>query len=357
MVMLPLMFAARKLDGEDPDIVFMLRCSYGVIQLCIVLATLYCFMVAKKIGAISSLKDIDIYVPPPPQPLADPNAKPQYTRAKFGEHAEKAAFKLLGSTMFGICMTVGLHWYKGMIIGLAMQTVMGPLNLFENAFVKALIVGGGTKSSNDSEDSVAAFRKLRMFGEKYRDELTEKDDIIDGEGNKVVLKKEKSKNKGSEKSKSFEDLLLDTWDEGTKADIGPLVKALKKDNINYKTKESGWTPLMVMAAIGAEGSNETIKKMKSMGASVTLTDKEGWNALHWAAFHGSAGGAMALMDVFDGMKLGLHLVKDLEGMTPLEHAIKEKNEDVASFLKSKIEAATKTDEDGIADQSGIRKRK
>ncbi len=286
--------------------------------------------------------------------MADPNAKPQYTRAKVGEYAVNAAFKLLGSTIFGICMTVGLHWYKGMIIGLAMQTVMGPLNLMENAFAKAIIVGGGFKSSKDNEEAVSAFRKLRMFGEKYRDEMTDKDDIVDSTGAKIVLKK--SKPKASEKPKSFEDLLLDTWDDGTKADIGPLVKALKKDNINHKTKESGWTPLMIMAAIGAEGSNDAIKKMKTLGASASLTDKEGWNALHWAAFHGSASGAMALMDVFDGMKLGLHLAKDLEGMTPLDHAVKEKNDDVASFLKSKITAAL-TGQDGIADQSGIRKRK
>ncbi len=67
MIMLPLMFAARKLDGEDPNIVFMLRCSYAAIQTCIVLATLYLYMVAKKISASSALKDVDIFVPPPPQ--------------------------------------------------------------------------------------------------------------------------------------------------------------------------------------------------------------------------------------------------------------------------------------------------
>lgn len=360
--MLPLMFAARKLDGEDPNIVFMLRCSYGAIQAMIVLAVLYIYMVAKKIST-SSLKDVEIFVPPPPQPLADPNAKPQYTRTTLGEHATSAASKLLGSTLFGICMTLGLHYYKGMIIGIAMQTVMGPLNLFENTLAKSILLGGGLKSGGeDGEDPTASFKKRRMFGEKYREELSDKDDIVDSDGAKVVLKKEKgtlgSGKSKKDKSKSFEELLLDTWDGGHTADIGPLVKALKKDNMNYKTKESGWTPLMIFAAIGAEGSKDAIKKMKSLGASATLTDKEGWNALHWAAFHGSASGAMALMDAFDGMKLGLHLVKDLEGMTPLDHAVKEKNDDVASFIKSKIEVAIGkgTEEAGIADQSGLRKR-
>lgn len=253
------------------------------------------------------------------------------------------------STISGVFMTVGLHWYKGMIIGLAMQSVMGPFNLFENTFAKTILMG----MPKDEE----SFKKARMFKEKYRSELTENDEIVDADGKVVILKKEKVSKKGAKggsKVKSFEDVLLDTWDEGAKADIAPLMKIVKKENVNYKTKESGWTPLMIMAAIGAKGANDAIKKMKALGASATITDKEGWNALHWAAFHGSKEGAMTLMEVFDGMKLGLHLVKDLEGMTALDHADKENNTDITAFLKSKIEEAITT---GISEQEGLRKRK
>jgi hypothetical protein len=65
-----------------------------------------------------------------------------------------------------------------------------------------------------------------------------------------------------------------------------------------------------------------------------------------------------VMEEFGGMKLGLHLVKDSTGMTPLDHAIKEENNSVASFLKSKVESAIISDKvDGIAEKDGIRKRK
>ncbi len=246
-------------------------------------------------------------------------------------------------------MTVGLHWYKGMIVGLAMQAVMGPFNLFENSFAKTILF-----SMPKDEDS---FKEARMFKEKYKNELSDNDEIVDAEGNTIVMKKEKSSKKGGAKSKakSFEDLLLDTWDEGTKADIAPLMKLLKKENVNHKTKDSGGTPLMIMTAIGAKGATDAMKKMKSLGASATITDKEGWNALHWAAFHGCKEGAVTLMEVFDGMKLGLHLVKDAEGMTPLDHAVKENNNDIAVFLKNKIEGAISAG--GISAQEGIRKRK
>ena len=64
--MLPLMFAARKLDGEDPNIVFMLRCAYGSIQALILLAVLYTYMTAVKLSK-SKIKDKEILVPGPHQ--------------------------------------------------------------------------------------------------------------------------------------------------------------------------------------------------------------------------------------------------------------------------------------------------
>lgn len=354
--MIPMMIAFRKLDGEDPSIVFALRCSYGIIQGLILLAVLYVYLAAVKISK-SPRKDDEIFVSPPPQPFAPPDAKTQYTKTTIGEQAMSVAKKLITSTLGGICMTCGLHWYKGMVVGLAMQTIMGPLNLIENTFAKSVLLGGAGIGNDGDGDDATKKEKPRMFGEKVRNEITEKDEVVDAEGKLILLKKKEKTNNTKPKPKPFADLLLDTWDEGDKADIGPLVKALKKDNVNFKTKDSGWSPLMIMTAINASGANDAIVKMKSLGASATMTDNEGWNALHWAAFHGSVEGAATLMEEFNGIKLGLHLVKDSQGMTPLEHAVKEGNTAVAAFIKTTIENAIKIDGGGIADQEGIRKRK
>ena len=64
-VMLPVMLAARKLDGENPDTVFLLRCAYGTVQAVIVLLVAYIYISSQ---AVSNGKDKDrlIYVPPPP---------------------------------------------------------------------------------------------------------------------------------------------------------------------------------------------------------------------------------------------------------------------------------------------------
>lgn len=120
-VMLPVMLAARKIDGENPDTVFMLRCAYGAVQSIIVLLVAYIYISSRS---VSSGKDKDrlIYVPPAPVPFEDPNTKKKYTEKKLGAHVASQATSLLGSTLFGICMTVGLHYYKGMIVGLAIQS-------------------------------------------------------------------------------------------------------------------------------------------------------------------------------------------------------------------------------------------
>lgn len=65
-VMLPVMLAARKLDGEDPDVIFMLRCAYGAVQSIALIAV--CLIYLKATAAASDRKNaIKIYVPPPPQ--------------------------------------------------------------------------------------------------------------------------------------------------------------------------------------------------------------------------------------------------------------------------------------------------
>ena len=65
-IMLPLMFATRKLDGEDPQIIFLLRCAYGTVQSIILLITIYVYKKATELAKQNTGKRI-IYVPPPPQ--------------------------------------------------------------------------------------------------------------------------------------------------------------------------------------------------------------------------------------------------------------------------------------------------
>jgi Ankyrin repeats (3 copies) len=231
-------------------------------------------------------------------------------------------------------MTLGLHWYKGMIVGIAMQTIMGPVTLLENPLVKALLLGSGIR-----EDA-------KIFDEKKSNELTPEDEVVDESGNPIVRAADATAIGDS--SSSFEDVVLDTWDAGNKADIAAFMSAVNEKNCNYRTKESGWTPLMILSGLNAKGTASAIRQIKELGGDPAITDAEGWNCLHWAAFHGSIEAAKELAKDYS-----LLSVKDKEGKLPLEMAKAEGNDDVAKFL----ETCTETESTSKNNSDGLRKRK
>lgn len=151
------------------------------------------------------------------------------------------ATTLTGIMLLGIIFTLGMYVYRSAIIGLAMQIVMGLIGLFESPFMKLFI-----------------FREVKPFDEKTKDDLLLEDQV---EG----------------KTKTTEDLLLDTWDIGTNAGVTPLLKELSTNNVNYATKRNQWTPLMILSELG---SKERIIKCKRLGIDLIVVDAEGWNALH-----------------------------------------------------------------------------
>lgn len=168
-------------------------------------------------------------------------------------------------------MTVGLHVWKGMVVSLAIQSIMCPFNLADNSVVTAVLLKGG----------LVGLKGKKIFGEKLREDLNDDDEVVDAEGNAIILKKEIASKKDSSEKKSFEDVLLDTWDLGADADIKPIMSMLSRKNINFATSENGWTPIMIMSGLGAKSAIGAMRQMKSLGANPSQVDKEGWNALHW----------------------------------------------------------------------------
>ena len=61
-----------------------------------------------------------------------------------------------------------------MVVGLAIQTIMAPFNLIENACVKAIILGNGFKQDD------------KIFEEKTASELTPDDEVVDDSGNPIT---------------------------------------------------------------------------------------------------------------------------------------------------------------------------
>jgi len=209
-----------------------------------------------------------------------------------------------------------------MVIGLAIQTVMAPLNLIENPLVKAILLGNGIRVQD------------KLFEEKTAAELTADDEVVDESGNPVV----RTTTLKDDSKKSLEDVLLDTWDSGAKADLTVLMSVLNKKNCNYQTSQDHWTALMILSGLGAaKGTASAIRQVQEMGGNPAMVDKEGWNSLHWAAFHGSVAAARELRK-----ETNLLTVKDKEGYTPVDMARKENNEEVAVLFEEALGESKKS---------------
>eukprot|EP00543_Licmophora_paradoxa_P005425 CAMPEP_0202456614 /NCGR_PEP_ID=MMETSP1360-20130828/13827_1 /ASSEMBLY_ACC=CAM_ASM_000848 /TAXON_ID=515479 /ORGANISM="Licmophora paradoxa, Strain CCMP2313" /LENGTH=345 /DNA_ID=CAMNT_0049076471 /DNA_START=21 /DNA_END=1058 /DNA_ORIENTATION=- len=344
IVMLPIMFAARKLDGEDPTTLYYVRIAYFSVQAILMVLVIYIY--AKASSLVKGRESLIIYVPSAPSLFADPEAKKKYTETTYGAHVMSEARGLLGSTFFGMLFTCGMHYFRNMIMGLAMQSVMGPINMMEKPLVTVLLTGPGTIKPED-----------RVFGEKTADELTADDEIVDSTGNPVVRQiKNKSNSSATPptgaitSNDAFEKLLLDTWDSGEKADLGPLMQIITKKNCNYQTKENSWTPLMILAGLGVKGTASAMKQVIELGGNPAITDKDGWNAMHWSAFHGSAEAAKVLA----ASSPKLATVNDKEGKIPELYAKAEGHNDVFKILQAIGETSA---EPAVKSESGLRKRK
>ena len=110
---------------------------------------------------------------------------------------------------------------------------------------------------------------------------------------------------------SFEQILLIALET---QDLSVLQKRLNAHNCNHKTAVEKWTPLMILA-----GLNGPIAEVIQLGANPYIKDKQGCNALHWAAQYGSVEAAKELMqhrkllqakDKQETFHNSLHLIED-----------------------------------------------
>lgn len=343
LIMLPLIYFARKLDQNDEQLVFYLRSSFYTVQTLIFSTLIYLYF---QVQAFLNSKEgkKQVYVAQPASPFADPNdTKKKYTQILLGAHMAQTLKSLIGSTLFGVAMQSGIHFYKGIITTLAIQSIMAPLNFIDNPLVKYFILG--------DTDAIST---------KTKEELTDDDEVVDAEGNPVRTKSSGSSSGATKElpaKKSFEEIMLDTWDLGQEAVIKPMMDAITKKNINFKTSENGWTPIMVISGLGVKETTDAMTKMKKLGADPKIVDGEGWNALHWSAFHGCIDGVKYLLSPsgFNSISIGLHTVKDKEGNTPLMLAETEKNDEVAKIIKQYISDSTESS--NAQSDEGLRKRK
>lgn len=85
------------------------------------------------------------------------------------------------------------------------------------------------------------------------------------------------------------------------------------------------------------GDVSCILKFLQAGADLNLKDDQGWNCLHWAAYHSNVAAVEVLLEKWDVTTVMKLLVdKNEDGLTPLELAKKENQNDFVAWVQTAV---------------------
>merc|ERR1712151_528764 len=175
-VMIGLRMAARKyIDSDDEQTTLYIRVAYGLIQFFMLCTAFFLYSKARTYNQTNKEASKTIYIPIKPGILADEEtkSKKKYKETTYGEHILSTIISDIKSMLFRICFTSGLHIFRGVVIGLLIQSFMGPLGLFDSPLMNFFFFG-----------------ESKVFEEKEKSELESDAEIVDGDGNVIEIKKD-----------------------------------------------------------------------------------------------------------------------------------------------------------------------
>ncbi|KAG9413383.1 hypothetical protein AC1031_012600 [Aphanomyces cochlioides] len=326
-IMLPMMYFMSKIDFEGPYILLGARMSFLFMQLLSVLLGLWA---KSKIEAKPDNRKI--YVPTPKSPLDTSTQNSPLTETTYHAHELAKAKEFIQQTLIGACISAFIHFQFGVNQVVVIQSVMAPLNLYDNAILKKHIFGIGGPRYWDE----------KLEGEPLEVEPQPHPDAVD-----APVEADSSKKTKAKKTPNYADAIKQAWDMGVEANFDRLLSTLKSEPSAITTKTSdGWTALMVACGSPVD-TEDVIKDLLKNGCPVREADNDGWTALHWSAFHGCPEAAQTLLaNVSKEDADFLISAKDSQGRTPSEVASEESNGDVAEILAT-----------AAKDDSALRQRK
>ncbi|KDO32314.1 hypothetical protein SPRG_02793 [Saprolegnia parasitica CBS 223.65] len=268
-IMLPMMFLMGKIDFENELILNGARACFLVCQVVSLLLGLY----AKS--KVEAKKDTTkIFVPTPKSPLDTSTENSPLTETTYYDHELAKAKEFIQQTAIGAAISSFIHLKFGVNQVVVIQSVMIPLNLYDNVILKKHIFGIG--------------------GPRYWDERLEGESLNAPVAATEAAAVEDKKPAKAKKTANAADAIVKAWDMGVEANFEGLMSILlKNDQIKTKTTD-GWTALMV-ACGSALDTEDIIKRLVNAGVPVREADNDGWTALHWCAFHGRPEAAQVLL--------------------------------------------------------------
>ncbi|RLN73173.1 hypothetical protein BBJ28_00004423 [Nothophytophthora sp. Chile5] len=339
VIMLPMIFLMGKIDFENELILTSARAAFLVCQVSALLIGLY---LKQQIERKHDTRKI--YVPGTKSPFDQSPNFEDLTETTYETHELAKANEFLKQTLIGAAISSVIHFKMGVNHVVLIQSVMMPMNLWDNALVQAYILGrrngriwNERLEGESAEDAAAATASPSPPAATTTSTTT-------------TTTTTKTTTKTAKKMKPAE-AIAEALAAGADADFAALWTAVK-GAVNAKTTEDQWTALMVACGSPVD-TDDFIRQVVAAGADVTAVDGDGWTALHWSAFHGRPEAAEALLSCCSAAKRAELLAATAsDGRTAAEVAKGEENTDVVDILASYAE--TGDDDD---DASTLRQRK
>ncbi|KAH7470515.1 hypothetical protein KRP22_001492 [Phytophthora ramorum] len=331
-IMLPMIFLMGKIDFENEMILTAARTSFLVCQVTAILVGLYLKQLIERKHDTRK-----IFIPGTKSPFDQSPNYAELTETTYEAHELAKANEFLKQTLIGAGISSVIHFKMGVNHVVLIQSVMMPMNLWDNPLVQAYLLGR---------------RNGRIWNERLEGESAEDAAAAAGADATPVTASaaSSSTDKKEKKDATPEEAIAAALAAGADADFEELWTAVK-GKVNAKTDEDQWTALMVACGSPVD-TDEFIHKVVKAGANVLLVDGDGWTALHWSAFHGRPEAAGALLSSISAAKREqLLAVKASDGRTAAEVAKGEENADVVEILASFAKGGDSKDE------STLRQRK
>ncbi|GMF36725.1 unnamed protein product [Phytophthora lilii] len=329
IIMLPMIFLMGKIDFENETTLLAARTAFLVCQVTALLVGLYLKQLIERKHDTRK-----IFVPGVKSPFDQSPNYAELTETTYEAHELAKANEFIKQTLIGAGISSLIHFKMGVNHVVMIQSVMMPMNLWDNALVQAYILGR---------------RNGRIWNERLEGESAE-DAAAAAADPAAPVAATAAKNETKTTDLTPEEAIANALAAGADADFDALWSVVKS-KVNAKTDEDQWTALMVACGSPVD-TDDFIKKVVKAGADVLAVDGDGWTALHWSAFHGRPEAAEALLSSISTAKREqLLAVKASDGRTAAEVAKGEENGDVVEILASFSNA-----EDAKEDSS-LRQRK
>ncbi|GMF50158.1 unnamed protein product [Phytophthora fragariaefolia] len=314
MIMLPMIFLMGKIDFENETTLTAARTAFFVCQATALLVGLYLKQLIERKHDTRK-----IFVPGPKSPFDQSPNYAELTETTYEAHELAKANEFIKQTLIGAAISSLIHFKMGVNHVVLIQSVMMPMNLWDNPLVQAYLLGR---------------RNGRIWNERLEGESAEEAAAAvgaDASAAAAASTATAASSTAAKKDATPESAIAEALAAGADADFDALWTAVK-GKVDAKTDEDQWTALMVACGSPVD-TDDFIKKVVKAGADVLAVDGDGWTALHWSAFHGRPEAAEALLSSISASKREqLLAVKASDGRTAAEVAKGEENADVVDVL-------------------------